>query len=166
MTITAHDSNGAPLRNLSLRAEIAVGGVRADFGTISARNLVTDSTGRATLVYTAPTVGTGPAVDTGTIVDILITPVGSDFGNSSARLASIRLVPPGIIVPPDGLQPRFTFTPDSPTDHQLVLFDASTSRSAPNNAIAGYAWDFGDGGTGTDGPRRTRTARRARTSRS
>ncbi|MDP9324591.1 MAG: Ig-like domain-containing protein, partial [Acidobacteriota bacterium] len=32
VTITAHDSNGKPLKNLSLRAEIEVGGVRTDFG--------------------------------------------------------------------------------------------------------------------------------------
>lgn len=149
VTITARDSNGAPLRSLSLRAEISVNGVRADFGTLSARNLVTDSAGRATLVYTAPTAGTGPGVDTGTVVDILVTPIGSDYGNATPRLASIRLVPPGIIVPPDGLQPKFTVTPASPTDHQNVFFDASTSTAPTNNPIASYAWDFGDGGAGS-----------------
>jgi PKD repeat protein len=149
VTITARDPNGAPVRNVSLRAEIAVGGVRADFGTISARNLVTDSAGRATLVYTAPAIGNGPAVDTGTVVEILVTPVGTDYGNSATRSASIRLVPPGIVVPPDGLSPKFTFTPAAPTDHQGVLFDASTSTAPSNNPIAGYSWDFGDGATGS-----------------
>jgi large repetitive protein len=149
VTITARDPNGAPLRSLSLRAEIAVEGVRADFGSLSARNLVTDSAGRATLVYTAPFAGTGAGVDTGTVVDILVTPVGTDFGNSTPRFASIRLVPPGIIVPPDGLQPRFTVTPASPQDHQDVFFDASTSSAPGNNPIVSYAWDFGDGATGS-----------------
>ncbi len=147
VTIMAHDATGAPLRSVSLRAEISVNGVRADFGTISARNLVTDSSGRATLVYTAPTAGSGAAVDDGTVVDIVVTPIGSDFGNSTSRLASIRLVPPGIIIPPDGLQPRFTFTPSSPGDHQGVYFDASTSTSPANNPIATYRWAFGDGAT-------------------
>lgn len=147
VTVTARDPNGAPARSISLRSEIMVGGVRADFGTLSARNLVTDSAGRATLVYTAPTAGTGPGVDTGTIVDILVTPIGTDFGNSAARLASIRLVPPGIIVPPDGLQPRFTVTPQSAADHQNIFFDASTSLAPGNNPIASYSWDFGDGAT-------------------
>lgn len=149
VTITARDSNGNALRNVSLRAEIAVGGTRADFGTLSARNLVTDSAGRATLVYTAPGSGNGPAVDSGTVVDIMVTPVGTDFGNSATRSASIRLVPPGIVVPPDGLAPKFTFTPGSPTDHQNVLFDASTSTAPANNPIASYSWDFGDGATGS-----------------
>src|SRR5204863_178244 len=63
VTITARDAVGNGVRNLSMRAEISVGGVRTDFGSISARNLVTDSNGRATLVYTAPAAPSGPAVD-------------------------------------------------------------------------------------------------------
>jgi PKD repeat protein len=83
------------------------------------------------------------------VVNILVTPLGSDFGNAVPRLASIRLVPPGIIVPPDGLQPRFTFTPTSPRDHEQVFFDASTSQAPANNPIVRYEWDFGDGDRGT-----------------
>lgn len=147
VTITARDSTGQPLKNLSLRSEILVNGVRVDFGSLSARNLVTDSNGRATLVYTAPSAPAGPAVDTNTMVNIAVTPIGSDFGNSLARLATIRLVPINIVIPPDGLQPLFTFTPSSPTDHQNVLFDASTSTAPSNNPIASYSWNFGDGRT-------------------
>jgi PKD repeat protein len=148
VTITARDGNGAPLRNVSLRAEIMVAGVRADFGSLSARNMVTGSDGRASLVYTAPA-APRISVDNGTVVNIEITPVGSDFNNSSARTASIRLVPPGVVVPPDGLRPVFTFTPTTPTDNQTVLFDASGSTAGPGNAIASYTWNFGDGGRGT-----------------
>ena len=147
VTITARDSNGKPLRNLSLRSEIHVNGVRTDFGSLSARNLVTDSNGVATLVYTSPAAPAGPAVDTGTTVNIAVTPIGSDFGNSLPRLATIRLVPSGIVIPADGLQPRFTFTPSAPTDHQNVLFDASTSTAPSNNPIVTYSWNFGDGQT-------------------
>ncbi len=147
VTITAHDSNGKPLKNLSLRAEIEVGGVRTDFGSLSARNLVTDTSGRATLVYTSPAAPGGPAVDTNTTVNIVVTPIGSDFGNSSVRLATIRLVPSGVVIPADGLQPKFTFTPSSPSDHQSVLFDASTSTAPSNNPIVTYSWNFGDGRT-------------------
>jgi PKD repeat protein len=148
ISITARDSNGQPLRNVSLRAEVQVGGVRADFGTLSARNLVTGTDGRATVVYTAPA-APAVAVDSGMVVDIVITPVGTDFNNTAPRTAGIRLVPPGIVVPPDGLKPLFTFTPNAPVDSQAVLFDASGSSSAPGNPIAGYSWNFGDGGRGT-----------------
>jgi PKD repeat protein len=151
VTITARDSNGQPQRNVSLRAEIQVGGVRADFGQLSARNLVTGSDGRATVVYTAPA-APSVAVDSGTIVDISITPVGTDFNNTSPRTAAIRLVPPGIVVPPDGLKPHFTFTPSKPTEGQNVLFVAcedSTKDACAlaNNPVASYSWTFGDGGS-------------------
>ena len=129
ITVTARDANGQPLRNVSLRAEIQIGGVRADFGTLSARNLVTGNDGRATVVYTAPA-APAVAVDNGTLVDIVITPVGSDFNNSTPRTAAIRLVPPGIVVPPDGLKPAFTFTPSAPADSQPVLFDAQRPAAA------------------------------------
>jgi chitodextrinase len=149
ITITARDSNGQPLRNVSLRAEIQIGGVRADFGSLSARNLVTGTDGRATVVYTAPP-APSVSVDGGTVVDIAITPVGSDFNNTSSRTAAIRLVPPGVVVPPDGLKPSFTFTPSAPTDSQTVLFSAcedptKPACAPPNNPVVGYSWNFGDG---------------------
>ena len=148
ITITARDTNSAPIRNLSMRADITVGGVHADFGSLSARNLVTGSDGRASLVYTAPA-APSVSVDNGTIVDIVITPVGTDYGNTTSRTASIRLVPPGSVAPPDGLKPNFTFTPSAPVDSQTVLFDASGSTSAAGNPIVSYSWNFGDGGRGS-----------------
>ena len=144
VAITARDATGAPLRQVSLRAEIRVSGTPIDFGTLSARNLVTDSAGRATLVYTAPLITGG--LDTGTLVDIGVTPVGTNFANAVTRTTSIRLVPPGVVIAPDGLQPNFTFTPASPMESQNVFFDATSSRSPALNPIAAYRWDFGDGG--------------------
>ena len=146
VTVTARDANGAPFRNLPLRAEIHVGGTIADFGSLSARSIVTGADGRATFVYTAPPAAS-PAVDTFTIVDIAVVPVGSDFANSVTRVASLRLVPPGLVLPPDGLRPAFTINPTSPQDHQSVIFDASTSQAPANNPIASYSWNFGDGDT-------------------
>jgi hypothetical protein len=150
ITITARDPNGQPVRNVSLRAEIRVDGVPTDFGTISARNLVTGSDGRATLVYTAP-VSPSIGVDTFTIVDIVVTPIGSDFNNSAPRLASIRLVPPGVVVPPAGLDPYFSFNPTTAADHEPIVFTACNDLARPcapaNNPIASLRWDFGDGET-------------------
>ncbi len=42
---------------------------------------------------------------------------------------------------------RFTFTPASPGQGQTVVFDGTTS--ADDGRITSYAWDFGDGNTGT-----------------
>ena len=146
ITVTARDPNGQPVRNLPLRAEIHVGGTVADFGSLSARSIVTGSDGRATFVYTAPAAAAA-AVDNFTIVNIAIVPVGYDFANSVTRVASVRLVPPGIVLPPDGLRPAFTMNPTDPEDHQPVIFDASTSQAPGNNPIVSYSWNFGDGHT-------------------
>lgn len=95
VTIMAHDWTGTPLRNVSLRAEIRVNGTFADVGTLSARNAVTGPGGRATLVYTAPLIQGG--VDTGIVVDIGVTPLGTNFANAVSRTTSIRLVPVGAL---------------------------------------------------------------------
>lgn len=144
ITVTARGPNGEPQRNVSMRAEIVVGGTTVDFGSMSARNITTNNEGRATLVYTAPK-APAAAVDSFTVVDIFITPIGTDFNNSTPRFASIRLVPPGVVIPPDGLKASFSTSPAAPTDSQPVLFDASASVGD----IASYSWNFGDGGRGS-----------------
>jgi hypothetical protein len=147
VTATVRGTNGEPLSNLPLRAEIRVDGVPTDFGSLSARNLVTGPDGRATLVYTAPAGPSGLAVDTFTVVDIGITPIGSNFANSRTMFASLRLLPRGTIVVPSNLQPAFTFAPSDPGERQTVLFDASLSTAPANNPIVAYTWDFDDGTT-------------------
>jgi PKD repeat protein len=147
VTVTARGPNSEPLASVPLRAEILVDGVPADFGSLSARNIVTSSDGKATLVYTAPPGVTGASVDDFTIVTIGVTPIGSDFGNSSTRTASVRLVPRGTIVVPANLRPAFTVSPTTASESQTILFDASTSTSTANNPIVEYLWNFGDGTT-------------------
>ena len=148
VTIQAFDSNGQPKRNVSMRAGMMVDETYVDYGTLSARNVVTDANGRATLVYTAP--ASASNVDTLTIVKIVVTPAETDFANATGRFVDIRLVPVGIVVPPDGLKPSFTVSNGSPTDHEPVLFTACVDPLNPcapaNNPVAQFSWDFGDGG--------------------
>jgi PKD repeat protein len=149
ITIKAFKSNGSPQDRLNLRAEIQVGGARADtFGSLSQRTMMTDSNGQAKVIYTAPKPTAVPVGD-GTIVDIVITPEGTDFNNTVSRRAAILVVPPGSVVAPIAdLQAIFTFTPKSPNDSEPVLFDASESKAAAGSVIASYTWDFGDGASG------------------
>lgn len=149
VTITARGATGQPLSNLPLRAEIGVNGVLTDFGRLSAKNLVTDSSGRASVVYTAPA-APAVAVDDGILVQIFVTPSGSDFGNANSRFANIRLVPPTTVGPGNNLVASFTFSPQGPSEDTPVLFDGTGSIAAnPTSTIMSYSWDFGDGGTAT-----------------
>ncbi len=141
ITVTARDANSQPIRNLTMRTETRVGGTPVDFGVLSARSVVTGSDGRATLVYTAPP---SPAVspDAFLVVDVVVTPFGTDYNNSHPRSAAIRLVPQGTVDPAGRLWSRTSrCQPASPADHQTVLFDASErargrDRVVPNGISA------------------------------
>ncbi len=52
--VTAIGPDGRPFAALPLRLDMFVGGVAQDYGTLSARSVVTNSDGEATAVYTAP----------------------------------------------------------------------------------------------------------------
>ena len=55
ITVHARDANGQVASNVAFRAEITVeGGGAYDYGSLSARTLVTGSNGLATFTYTAP----------------------------------------------------------------------------------------------------------------
>jgi PKD repeat protein len=144
ITVTALNPSAQPLRSLTLRTETRVGGVPVDFGTLSARSVVTGNDGKATLVYTAP-----PAVASSAslVVDIVVTPVGTNYNNTSVRSAAIRLVSQGPVTPPTtGLTPNFTVSTPVIAG-QPVLFTAcgSPCTSSTSNPIVSYSWNFGDG---------------------
>src|SRR4051812_7718627 len=135
--------------NLSLRAQVFVDGVAQDFGTLSTKSPITP----ATIRYTAPAASTLAAGQVPETVTIAVTPSSSgDFRGEVARQLDLRLVPQGIILPSNpGLVPAFTFSPASPQAFQSATFDASTTTNGGTacNSACSYAWDFGDGSTGS-----------------
>src|SRR5262245_32821094 len=54
VTVTAVGANGRPLSGLPIRLDMFVDGVLVDFGTLSAKSIVTGTDGVARAVYTAP----------------------------------------------------------------------------------------------------------------
>jgi PKD repeat protein len=157
ITVTVLGPNGKPLdRPPTLRLDTFVNGIQQDFGTLSARTIVPNAAGEAFAVFTAPPTPPGSNFGTcqgmaGTCVEIVATPIGTSFDAVSPRSVLIRLVPPGIILPPASTPTAaFTFSPTPVTANSAVIFDGSTSQAgAGATQIVDYSWIFGDGTTGT-----------------
>lgn len=143
IVIRAFDSNGQPVRNLSLRVETAVGGIITDFGHLSAKDTSTGADGRAVVVYTAP--ASVDNVERNTRVQIMVTPVAGNYNGTYARYAEIRLVPTGVVGGETAV-PNFTVSPSSPKQLETVTFDASDATL--DQTLTKYEWNFGDGSKG------------------
>src|SRR5438034_5763989 len=148
IVITVLDPNGKGISGLAIRLDMQVNGVVQDFGTLSARTVVTDSNGRASAIYTAPPAPPASLGGSGTLVQIIATITGTNFIAAQSQNVEIRLVPPGVILPLVRFVPQFTFSPLAPTQGQPVVFDASTTTD-PDGAVVSYSWDFGDGQRGS-----------------
>jgi len=135
-------------QNIPLRAEIQVGGVAQDFGTLSTKLPVTP----ATLRYTAPSASPLSAGQVAQLVTIVVVPMDAgDFRSEVARQLDLRLVPQGVILPANpGLAAAFTVTPAAPQAFSTASFDASTTSNSgvACNSACSYSWNFGDGSSG------------------
>ena len=134
-------------QSVTLRAEIFVNGVIRDFGTLSNKAPVTP----ATITYFAPP-APAESVGTGTRVTIAVTPVGSDFNGEVRRYIDINVIPPGVILPPNGAPvPKFVVTPPTFNTLRILTFDASatTDEGVLCGSRCSYAWTFGDGTSST-----------------
>jgi len=145
IVIFARDQNSQPIKNLPLRADITVGGVVTDFGSLSAKNISTGSDGRATIVYTAPKPVDN--VDRQTMVVINVTPTSGDAHADVTRTIQIRLVPQGTVGGGLTQVPDFTVTPSAPAQLETATFDASDPTL--DSKLVSYLWDFGDGSSGS-----------------
>jgi PKD repeat protein len=91
-------------------------------------------------MFTAPSLNT--VVEE---VQVVATPVGTDFGNAAARLVTVRLSAPGAAFP------SFVFAPTAPEQFELTVFDASgtTMDGQACDSRCAYQWTFGSDGSGT-----------------
>lgn len=137
------DAQRQPVRNLSLRMDIAVNNTFAEFGRLSQQTVATDSSGRAAIVYTAPP----PPPDYNNadpIVQIVATPIGQNYANAASQWVNIRLVRPGTIYTPGSPIANFSYSPSAPAVGQLVQFDGSFSED-PDGTIVEWEWNWDDG---------------------
>lgn len=150
--VTAIGPNGKPVSALPLRLDMFVNGVAQDYGTLSARSVVTSSDGVATAVYTAPPSPINGVFGTcsglpGNCVSIVATATSTNFTTANPEQVVIRLVPIGVILPPAGTPTaQFTISPTPVNFNIASIFDASVSTPGSGaSAITSYAWTFGDG---------------------
>jgi len=137
LSVTARDAAGAPVSALSLRAETVVGGVVTNFGTLSAKTVTTNSSGAATLSYRAPAAAPG-VPNAETLVTVILTPVGTNYANTTSRAVELRVTPIDPIA-------AFVVAPSAPLVAAPFTVNASTSKAATGHSIATYVWNFGDG---------------------
>jgi PKD repeat protein len=150
LTVDASNGDGSVARGLGLRVEVVRDGIVEDFGTLSAKTVVTGEDGRARVIYTAPPRPAEP-VDELNTVQLRVTPIANDFGGATSRFVSLRLITPGVILPPNAAPvPEFTSTGNLQPFSDIV-FDASTTtdEGIACGAACSYRWEFGDGETGS-----------------
>jgi PKD repeat protein len=154
IVVTVRDANGKGLSALTLRLGMAVDDIVQDYGILSARTVVTGSDGRATAIYTAPPPPPSIVGGAGNFVTITATPIGSNYQTANSVGAELRLVPPGVVLPPAGT-PIAKFTFPTPVSTGVAgSFDASSScpTATPCSTPAGltrFEWNFGDGAVGS-----------------
>jgi PKD repeat protein len=151
VTVRVQDASGQPAAGVALRLDMLVDGTVVDFGTLAARTVATGADGRATTVYTAPAAAPVTQNNNGNTVTIRAIALGTNAETSLPFTADIRLVPPGVILPPAGAPTAsFSTSPASLVANVPVNFDASASLpGAGASAITSYVWAFGDGTTGS-----------------
>ncbi len=160
--VTAIGPDGKGVANQPIRVDMMVNGVAVDYGSLSARTIVTGSDGVASVVYTAPPappngvftpcssslLGSGVP---GSCVSIVASATATNFQTANPESVLIRLVPLGVILPAAGAPTAaFTYSPQTVSAGIAVQFDASNSTVGQGaSQISSYNWSFGDGGTAT-----------------
>lgn len=165
ITLSARDVNGKAVPSKVFRLDMLVGrsspieGAAAqNYGTLSARTVVTSSEGKATVVYTAPpgppngaVIGScAPSVFSpslpGPCVTIAATPIESAFlSGTNSQIVDIHLIPIDIIPVPGSPVADFTWSPTSPAVNAETQFSAGSSFAASGRTLISYQWDWGDG---------------------
>lgn len=141
VTVTAYNASSQPVPNQAVHFDIRVDGQTGGLGTLSQRDVVTGSDGRATVTYTSPLPAPLGQSDEAT-VQLILTPVGTNYANAVPSALTIRLTGANLAGGPSA---SFVLGPRSPKIGDTILFDASASAPSKGNSIVTYAWDFGDG---------------------
>lgn len=149
VVVLVRNADGSAAAGKQVRLDLAVGGSFAECGTLSQRDVVTGTDGRATSRFTAP--GTPlPMPDCSNFtgaVTVVATVVGSNSQAANYHTASIRMVEPTVILSPGSATVNFSMSPNPAKVLTAVTFSDAGSTVAAGRTIASYTWDFSDGAT-------------------
>jgi PKD repeat protein len=153
ITATARDEAGRPVPNVELRWTGTASTSRALPVILSATDTLTDSSGRSSIVVTAPPTPTEAPADPDTLtISVAPRPVDGSFGSSAARSVMVRLQPPPGVMPVNNDPvPAFTANPAIGLFDQAVVFNAQATldENEPCLGRCTYKWEFGDATTAT-----------------
>jgi PKD repeat protein len=109
-------------------------------GTLSVGEVRTDTSGNASLIFTAPALNT-PASSAA----ITAVPEGDNIDNARGQIVTV------LLLGPDVPEAAFTSSPTTPAVFDIATFDASSTKLS--NKACGqacdYSWNFGDGNSGS-----------------
>lgn len=136
IVVVVRDAAGRPVAGQRL-------GVSTTVGSLSQSSIVTDEGGQASFAFVAPASGT-----VGNAATISVVPMELNAGNAAVRTVSILLTGGANSTAPTA---DFDVTPSTRAIRQALTFDATKSRDEGAACLEActYAWDFGDGSTGT-----------------
>jgi len=162
IVLSAFDPSGKPAVGVSFRLDMIVDGSFAEFGTLSARTLLTGGDGKATAVYTAPPVMPkfgffdlcSPSIFSTPLpnncVQIVATSVGTGFSsNNYNKSVDVHLVPPVTSRAPDAPMANFIYSPTFPSVGQEINFNGNPSAAVAGRILIRWDWNWGDGTTAT-----------------
>jgi hypothetical protein len=146
IVIAAHDAAGAPLSGLHVHLDVLVGAIASLCGGLSPTDVITNSDGRATAVFTAPTtpLPKPECSGLGSTVTIRAFPVGTNAQTTNTSTASINLLTPTTNTPSKTFAVNFSMSPTPGIVNFPITFGDAGSVS-PGHAITTYEWSFGDG---------------------
>jgi PKD domain len=164
IVLSAFDPSGKPAPGVAFRLDLIVDGAFSEFGTLSARTLLTGSDGKATAVYTAPPVMPkygffdlcSPSLFTYALpnncVKVIATSVGTGYTSGNInKTVDVHLVPPASTRNPDAPVANFVYAPSFPAVGQEINFNGNPSAAIAGRILIRWDWNWGDGTTATQG---------------
>jgi hypothetical protein len=147
IAVRVFDASGKGQSGQTVRLETFPSGC----GQLAPMTLTTDSSGRASAVFTAPGQPLPQPECAGfpSVVDVVATVVGTNYQTSVSHTASIHMVVPAIVQAPGAGSVNFTITPLTAKASDEVTFADAGSTGSVGCSPTLFQWYFSDGITKT-----------------